>query len=233
MKTFAEILRCARKAAGLTQEEVARHFNISRAAISQWEKGQTQPDLGKVSDLCALYKLDPTELFLSVAQDAPRPATTAIPRPPVDVNVEMSGCEPVRRVPLISQVAAGRLTEVCDPYAQGAYEKLVEVHEPVSECAFALRVVGDSMTPEFQPGDIIVIDPMISPQPGDYVVAKNHSEEATFKKYRPRGKNDSSIDYFELVPLNPDYPSLRSDLDNLTIIGVQIEHISFRSTRRR
>lgn len=80
------------------------------------------------------------------------------------------------------------------------------------------------MLPEFRPGDRVVIDPSMAPNPGDFVVAKNGHEEATFKKYRPRGRNADGVEVFELVPLNDDYPTLRSDVENLRVIGVMVEH---------
>ena len=40
-----------------------------------------------------------------------------------------------------------------------------------SERAFAIRLVDDSMSPKFQPGDIIVIEPESSPQVSDFVLA--------------------------------------------------------------
>lgn len=80
------------------------------------------------------------------------------------------------------------------------------------------------MLPEFRPGDRVIIDPEMSPSPGDFVVAKNGREEATFKKYRPRGINVEGNTVFELVPLNDDYPTMRSDTEHLEIIGVLVEH---------
>ena len=46
---------------------------------------------------------------------------------------------------------------------------------------------------------------------GDYVVAKNGAEEATFKKYRVRGQDEKGRTIFELIPLNDDYETMRSD----------------------
>ncbi len=84
------------------------------------------------------------------------------------------------------------------------------------------------MLPEFKPGDRVIIDPSTSPQPGDYVVAKNGEEEATFKKYRPRGVNERGDVVFELVPLNEDYPSMRSDVTPIRIVGTMVEHRKYR-----
>lgn len=81
------------------------------------------------------------------------------------------------------------------------------------------------MEPEFKEGDIIIIDPEVAPSPGNYVVAKNSEEEATFKKYRPRGVNEKGEHYFELVPLNPDFETMRSDHQSITIIGTAVDHV--------
>jgi SOS-response transcriptional repressor LexA len=63
------------------------------------------------------------------------------------------------------------------------------------------------------------------------VVAKNSQEEATFKKYRPRGVNEQGEQVIELVPLNDDFPSLRSDYTPLQIIGTMMEHRRYRKPR--
>ncbi|MDZ4145395.1 MAG: hypothetical protein U1D29_12840 [Burkholderiales bacterium] len=44
------------------------------------------------------------------------------------------------------------------------------------------------MLPEFRPGDRVIIDPVIAPQPGDCVVEKSCADEPTFRKYRPRAR---------------------------------------------
>ncbi len=132
------------------------------------------------------------------------------------------------RVPLISYVQAGMMTEAVDPYLLGDGFEIVLTHIPVSPRTFALRIKGESMLPEYKPGDVVIIDPEVSPQPGDMVVAKNTDEEATFKKYRPRGTSATGDMIFELVPLNDDFPVLNSERDHLHIVGVEIEHRKFR-----
>ena len=41
-----------RKAAGLTQKELAENLNISFQAVSKWENGDALPDTGLLLDLC-------------------------------------------------------------------------------------------------------------------------------------------------------------------------------------
>lgn len=93
----------------------------------------------------------------------------------------------------------------------------------LSRWAFCLDVEGMSMSPRFQPGDRLFVDPDRAPGPGNFVVARNGSNQATFKKYRPRGIDANGHEIFELVPLNDDFPTLRSDTEQLYVIGVVTE----------
>ena len=54
MKTLGKMLCEAREAQGMTQEMLANHINMSRSAISNWERDEAQPDfytLRRISDL--------------------------------------------------------------------------------------------------------------------------------------------------------------------------------------
>lgn len=133
-----------------------------------------------------------------------------------------------RRIPLISYVQAGHWTDVTDSYQPGAGDEYLLTDMDVSASTFALEIKGDSMLPEFREGDRVIIDPNVVPQPGDFVVAKNGEGEATFKKYRPRGINERGDVIFELVPLNDDYPSLRSDVNHVLVVGTMVEHRKYR-----
>lgn len=132
------------------------------------------------------------------------------------------------QIPLLSYVSAGLWAGAVDTsQPSDAHEWLVTDLE-LSNRAFALEIKGDSMLPEFKPGDRVIIDPDIHPQPGDFVVAKNGDEEATFKKFRPRGVDASGNVVFELMPLNEDYPTMRSDAVPIRIVGTMVEHRKYR-----
>jgi transcriptional regulator with XRE-family HTH domain len=46
-----EKIREARKAAGITQTELAAKLGVTSGAVSQWEKGLTRPEIGKLKQL--------------------------------------------------------------------------------------------------------------------------------------------------------------------------------------
>lgn len=65
--------------------------------------------------------------------------------------------------------------------------------------AFALRVIGQSMAPEFQEGEVILIEPDGALRDGCYVLA--HADgEYTFRQLQQRGEA------WWLHPLNPAWP---------------------------
>lgn len=232
---------------------LAVQLRVGTNVTSNWKKRGGAPR-GRASDLAVALQCSTDDLLLSSpvkkddAEDIDQSKNRQIggmigelvqqslskmgagPREKFDANVD-----PVEaawhRVPLISYVQAGMMTEVVDPYLLGDGFEIVLTHIPVSPRTFALRIKGESMMPEYRPGDVVIIDPEVFPQPGDMVVAKNTEEEATFKKYRPRGTNARGDMTFELVPLNDDFPVLNSERDHLHIIGVEIEHRKFRRPR--
>jgi len=129
-----------------------------------------------------------------------------------------------RSIPVISAVQAGALRDMESPYEPGdGYAVEYTDDAKLSRWAFGLDVEGDSMEPRFHPGDRLIVDPERQPKPGSFVVARNGSNQATFKKYRPRGIDAQGNEIFELAPLNEDYPTMRSDTEKLTIIGVVTE----------
>lgn len=89
------------------------------------------------------------------------------------------------------------------------------------------------MMPKFISGDRTIVDPDVYPVPGDFVVARDElKSETVFKKYRPTGTDEHGNDVYELVPLNDDFPTLRSDTGRLHVIGTMIEHRISRKDHR-
>ncbi|MGH8736253.1 MAG: LexA family protein [Burkholderiales bacterium] len=129
-----------------------------------------------------------------------------------------------REVPLISWVQAGDWNNLVDTFQPGDAERWVATYARVSKHAFALRVVGDSMTnpsgtPSFPEGTIIIVDPERAAQPGKYVVVRqNLDSETTFKQLV------RDADKHLLKPLNPRYPILEM-LPDAVIAGVVVQAV--------
>jgi len=86
---------------------------------------------------------------------------------------------------------------------------------------FALRVIGDSMAPEFNDGNIIIVDPGHPLKQGAYVVLEVE-QQVYFGQFHQDSQGA------RLQHLHPDYPSIHLD-QGFTLKGVVIQ----RSTGRR
>jgi len=116
---------------------------------------------------------------------------------------------PIRyRVPLINKVAAGYPKDFTDldypAKVADEYVACADVNDPL---AFAARVIGESMLPEYREGDIVIFSPAAKVTEGsDCFVRLEPDHESTFKRvfFEKKAKGRTQI---RLQPLNPKYPS--------------------------
>ncbi|WP_246871476.1 LexA family protein [Pantoea ananatis] len=201
-------LRALRQERKLTQGQLGKAVGVSDVTVGYWERDLNTPG-GKSLSKLASY-LGVSEAYLLYGKEDESNVAAA----PVGAL----------KVPVISYVQAGQWSPESDARNLEGNIDYVLSTGSFSRGTFALKIKGKSMEPEFVEGDLILVDPELSPQPGDYVVAKNGEDEATFKKYRARGVNQEGNDIFELVPLNDDFAVRRSDKEKINIIGVLVEH---------
>ncbi len=110
-------------------------------------------------------------------------------------------------VPLINRVAAGYPRSFTDlGYPVRVADEYVRCPDLADPDAFAARVVGDSMLPEYREGDIVVFSPARAVASGmDCFVRIEPDHESTFKRaYFERGAGGEEL--IRLQPLNPEYP---------------------------
>ena len=129
---------------------------------------------------------------------------------------EQSAC---RSYPVIGEVAAGFGSEAVEEET-GDYEQIpiewLRGHNP--DNFFVLRVKGDSMYPDFQDGDHVLVHRQNSVDSGAVAVMLYDSEVATLKKVRYK----KGEDWVELIPRNPEYQTKRIenwDLNECRVLG--------------
>ena len=208
MKSIGSKIRGLRERAGLTQTALGKAVGVSKAAVSQWESDETTPTGPNLVKCAAI--LEVTAESLTRTNSA---------------NVETI-TPPFHPIPLIDYIQAGQWAEIADAYQRGDGEEMLSTSGPCGPHTFGLCVKGRSMEPDYLEGDIIIVDPDVRPDPGDFVVAKlDGTEETTFKKYRPRGHDSAGVEVIDLVPLNEDFPIITLNAKAPgRIIGTIIEH---------
>jgi len=143
----------------------------------------------------------------------------------VEADENVSPARDLRaEVPLISWVQAGQWRDLEDNFQPGDAERWVVTYASVSKHAYALRILGDSMTnpngaPSFPEGTIIIVDPEREAAPGKFVVVRQNSDtECTFKQLVRDGGR------YYLKPLNPRYPILEM-LPDAVVCGVLVQAV--------
>ena len=57
------VLKALRKERGLTQEQIAEHFNVSSRTVSRWENGINLPDISLLIEISEFYETDLREIL--------------------------------------------------------------------------------------------------------------------------------------------------------------------------
>jgi SOS-response transcriptional repressor LexA len=108
----------------------------------------------------------------------------------------------IREIPVLDWVQAGCWAGVNSGPYPGIAEEYIDIDMNGGHL-FALRVRGDSMEPDFIEGDLLVVNPDLQAEPGEYVIAKRDEEnEAMFKQLK------KSDDIYLLRALNPKYDDI-------------------------
>jgi len=63
MQSFAKNLKRLREESGMTQEQLAESINVTRQAVSCWERGRTEPDIATLIALSKVLNVDAEELI--------------------------------------------------------------------------------------------------------------------------------------------------------------------------
>lgn len=166
--------------------------------LAAWLKASTTKKKGVAGkDLDALYRSGQLSKRVNAVlkDDASEATRTPDPEPRAPVHY---------RVPLINRVAAGHATEHTDlGFPDGSADQYIDVPDAVTPDSFSTVIVGESMLPRYQPGDIVVCSASAKVEDGvDCFVRLEPDHESTFK----RVYFDEAAGTIRLQPLNPDFP---------------------------
>jgi len=207
METLGNRLKKARLAKKLTQGELALKIGSYQKKYQHWEVDRHEPDIDTLNKLAEALEVS-IEWLAGKTYHQVR-------------EIPAQYDSPQRKAPLISWVRAGKLHDPADNLHPGDSEgPPVPTYCKDPQC-FALRVDGDSMEPEFNEGDIIIVSPNVDSPSGSYVIARVDGQ-VTFKQLRRHG------DTILLHPLNPRHNDIMvqgSKKKSFKIIGKIVEKI--------
>ncbi len=231
--TVGRLVRDARKQAGVTQQALADSIGCSKAHLSLMESGRRTISVDRAARMEQALGLADHQLVDAVqwgsvpaelrarmerSQDARQALVDRLkqalgeqdPAGALRNLVERTSSnveEPLPltgRIPVINSIAAGYPCEFTDlDYPVSIADEYIACPDVTDPNAFAARVVGDSMVPEYREGEIVVFSPALpTPSGSDCFVRLERDGETTFK--RIFFEDDEST--VRLQPLNNAYP---------------------------
>ncbi|MBP8005840.1 MAG: LexA family transcriptional regulator [Acinetobacter sp.] len=230
LQTIHEIrLSNARKLmndSGLSRSEFADKIEMSYSLLSQYIGKNPTKNIGDETAEKIEHAFGKPKGFLDQAGNGDSGISTISEDKKFESNVSFIST-PLREIPLLDYVQAGLFHDVGYDGLNPIGSTWTTYAGSKPECVFSLKVEGMSMSPIFMPGDEIIVDGSLEAKPGSLVIAqevKHGVAKTTFKKYRVIGVNEFGVDVIELVPLNPDFPTLNSLQIDISIIGVVVRH---------
>lgn len=194
--TYGQRLKAARTHKKLTQPQLAEISGVPQGTISKIERGDQETSaydsvLAHHLDVNALWLRNGDELlkpeWLGGNYKTPKLTVIRNISEPVKSEFDIQSLQPAElRIPLLSWVRAGDFCEA--PGQFGQYDAEEWLPAPLFNTGpntFALTVRGDSMDgPDgYKEGEIVYIDPDITPTIGDDVLASTDTG-ITLKRYK-------------------------------------------------
>jgi SOS-response transcriptional repressor LexA len=192
------LLKKRREEMQLSHKDLAKLSKVPADYIRQIEDGEVQGSNEKqLRKLAAALKLDP-ELLMGGSDHPPivnEHRKTFGAKPDVGLTDNLTA----KTIPLISMAEAGELVSHEDVYD---YEGVI-AYAGKDPKAFAVRIRGESMMPEYGPGTIAICYPSFSPKNDNLVVAKLRDGSVLFKRVQ--------ITAGEVIfhSINPNYKPMR------------------------
>lgn len=205
-------------ATGKSPTEIAVALKTSPQNVNNWiNRGISK---GGAVDASSVFGLSVDWILKGQGEMTAKPTPADLQTKIHEIEGKANGLErakPVKILPIINEVQAGQFTEIGD----NQFDEYEPAHH--KDGTYWLRVKGDSMTPDFVQGDLILVGRERVASTGNYVVALLENDpKATFKKYRECFENGER--YHELIALNSFYPPIDSRIKPFEIIGVVLEH---------
>lgn len=202
--SFGDRIREARKAAGLTQRQLADKIDVSNTSISNWEQCVSTPDPDTIQHLCWALNVQPNYFF--GADTFSIPGISPVPE--------------MRKIPLIGSIACG-----APVLADEHIEEYINIPKHI-HADFALTCKGDSMiNARIFDGDVVYIRQQNTVDNGE-IAAVLIDGEATLKRVKLHP------DRIILEPENPLYDPFVYRNEEMNTVRILGKAVAFTSTIR-
>ena len=198
---FARNLSFYVEQSGKTRSEICEELGIAYSTFSEWINARKYPRIDKIEQLARYFGILKSQLIESAPSDiSPYTPGELVP------------------IPVIGRVAAGYhclADQNIESFALADPKSMIDGYD-----YFWLRVTGDSMEPDIQDGDLVLVRVQESAESGDCVVVIVDEEDGLVKHIE-YGK-----DFVTLISNNPSYAPrifVRENANRVRIVGKVVE----------
>lgn len=218
---LGDALRSARKQKHMTQGDVAAHLGVSRAAVGQWEAGDNRPSTANLLKLCGYLEIDMVSALEGTVQNVMFTSEQAAAmehdvrgkRRPSPHGLVFDADEQIH---IVRSSAGGSADFVLHEEWVGWVPRPLGIAKALG--ARALYMVGTTMVPRYDEGDILLLSVARPPSLNDYVMVRmNGSEIAGQSDCYVRQLVSRSAGRITLRQLNP-LKTITVDLKNIKSI---------------
>lgn len=212
-QAVAKRLRDLREAAGLTQAQLADRLNTSQPTIQRLETGERRITFEWAEKLAAIYGIHVLELR-PPAPELPAEAER-LARAGGPVSLPKTPVGP-RAIPATMPVFAARGGEDQEMFLDDGPIGFTEVPGSLRDVkdAYGIYMMGESMSPRYEPGWLLHVNPYKPPAVGRDVVVQKKDNSITVKTLVGWSKGT-----LLLKSVNPDYDQ------NIRIPGPEIRTV--------
>lgn len=165
-------IKLARKRRGLKGRHIAEAVGTTVGSVGNWENGQNRPSSDNLFKIAATLGVDAEALAKGQVLYRSNPDSLSDAEVITDMQVIPHGPSDIPQLGVVAGGSDGGFTfNGKDPSYIKRPAGLLD--EPR---AFALQIIGDSMVPRYEPGEIIFCDAR-TPEIGDYVVVETFPEQ--------------------------------------------------------
>ena len=238
--SFGKWVRDNRLAAGLTQEELGAKWGAKLDPVTKRSKGyvsQIEADKNPQTGKPIPQSIENIRALVRVFQDHGLPVTDqdAFKSSGIDLSQadKTTSYEDLTRDPLFkSLLRFGRILADDLPHlgtvpagvAERRYQELRGSLASTLGADYIVEVQGDSMSPHYKDGDILLVRRNFQPQPGDVVIALVYGDSVCkmFSEWRFDGDTNETI--YTLSPTNHKYREIRaSDVEFQGVVIAKVE----------
>lgn len=149
---------------GRTQADLGRYLKLAPSIVNKMVKGKREIKAREADDIRTFFSVD------APARRAEMHITDAVQAQPSPATLP-SKSEMLRDVPLLGTAFGGDAGDFVMGGEDGDYVRRPPALQGRTD-VFALFVRGDSMSPRYNPGELIYLERRRPPQNGDYVVVE-------------------------------------------------------------